>query len=182
MAVYYPAGCDVLVPDHVCDPCEAREKGRVSSVAYVRNSYVFTDPTDPTEWQTGINSGDIQVIPQVNGSFDGGAEVETPGYGRQSTTLTGFNYSLTYKDPDYKTNGVFYNALKNSRDYRFAFVTETQAHLTDAAVTAIPKNPIADDPTSEVVWEVTVKWASGDLLEPFDVPPGIFDRCFSVAS
>jgi hypothetical protein len=182
MAFYYPAGCDVLVPDHVCDPCEARENARVSSVAFIKNSFVFEDPTSPTEWQAGLEAGDIIVIPQVNGTFDGGSEVETPGFGRQSTSLTGFNFSSNFKDPDYKTNGAFYNAIKNSRDYKYAFVTSSQLHISENAVTVIPKNPIVDDTAGVVVWDVTVKWGGGDLVEPQDVPPGIFGTCFSVAS
>ncbi len=183
MAVYYPSGCDdVLIPDHVCDPCEAREKARVSSVAFIRNSFVFSDPTSPVEWEAGVASGDIIVIPQVNGTFDGGSEVETAGYGRQSTSLTGYNFTSNYKDPDYKRNGTFYNSIKNSRDYRYAFVTSSQLHLTDSVVTIIPKNPVTDDTAGDVVWDVTVKWAGGDLVEPQDMPPGIFGVCFNVAA
>lgn len=183
MAVYYPSGCDdVTIPDHVCDPCEAREKARVSSVAFIRNSFVFSDPTNPTEWEAGIASGDIHVIPQVNGTFDGGSEVLSAGYGRQKESLTGFDFSALFKDPDYKNNGDYYNAIKNSRDYRFAFVTSSQLHITDDAVTIIPKNPVVDDTAGDVVWEVLVKWAGGDLMVPMDMPPGIFGQCFVVAA
>lgn len=179
--VYYPSGCDELVPAHLCDPCEAKEKARVSGVAFIKTSIDFANPSNPTEWQDAINSKDIIVIPQVLGSFDGGAEVESPGYGRQSTNITGFNFSANFKDPNYKLNGPFYNAIKNSRQYKFGFVTESQLHLTDDAVSVIPKNPITESLTDDVVWDVTVKWAGPDLIEPVDVPPGIFDECFSVA-
>ena len=179
--IYYPSGCDVLVPAHLCDPCEAKEKARVSGVAFIRTSFEFVDPTDPVEWQTGLNAEDIILIPEVLGSFDGGSEVESAGYGRQSTNLTGYNFVLNFKDPNYKQNGDYYNALKNSRAFKVAFVTSSQLHISDDAVSVIPKNPITENLTDDVVWDVTVKWAGPDLVTPGDIPAGIFGECFTVA-
>ena len=175
MSVYYPAGCDALIPDHVCDPCETIEQGRIRSVAFIKSDFAFTDITNPVEWRTGFASGDIIIIPQTKGTFDGGAEVESPGYGDQSTRLTGYNFSAVYDDPNYKLNCGFYNALKNSRNYLFAFRTATQVHITENVVQVIPKNPVQDDTNSEVVWNVTVKWSGNDLPCPADVPAGIFE-------
>lgn len=177
MSVYYPTGCDSLIPDHICDPCEEIEQGRVRSVAFIKSDFAFTDPSNPTEWQTGFASGDIIIIPQTKGTFDGGAEVESPGYGDQSTRLTGYNFQAQYQDPNYKNNAAFYNALKNSRQYVFAYRTATQIHITENAVSVIPKNPVQDDTNSEVVWDVIVKWSGNDLPVPYDVPAGIFDQC-----
>lgn len=177
MAVYYPSGCDALIPAHICDPCEAIELGRIRSVAFIKTSFAFVDPSDATEWETGFASGDIILIPQTKGTFDGGAEVESPGYGDFATRLTGYNFQAQYQDPNYKLNCDFYNALKNSRQYKFAYRTETQIHITNVGVQVIPKNPVQDDVTTEVVWDVLVKWADKDVPCPFDVPPGIFDAC-----
>lgn len=175
--VYYPAGCESSVPNHYCNPCETPEHGRVRSVAYIANDFEFTDPSDPNEWEAGILAKKIIVIPEVNGNFDGGSEVETPGYGDQQTRLTGYNFQLTYNDPNYSLNADFYNAIKKARIYKFAYRTETKIHLTVNTVSTIPKNPVQDDLTSEVVWNVLVKWSEGDLPIPYDVPAGIFE-CF----
>lgn len=177
MSVYYPSGCDSLIPDYVCDPCEIVELGRIRSVAYIKKTFAFTDPTSPAEWQNGFASGDIILIPFVRGTFDGGAEVESTGYGDQATRLTGYNFQAQYQDPNYRSNCAFYNALKNAKDYKFAYRTETQIHITDVPVQVIPKNPVQDDINSEVVWDVIVKWSSKDLPCPVDVPEGIFDAC-----
>lgn len=177
MSVYYPTGCDELVPDHYCDACESPELGRVSSIAFIKDTFAFVDPTNPTEWQAGFASGDIILIPFTKGTFDGGSEVEVAGYGRQATRLNGYNFQLQYQDPNYRTNCTFYNALKNSRQYTVAYSTETQTHLSDTVVSVIPKNPVQDDTTSEVVWDVLVKWAAKDLPCPFNTPEGIFDAC-----
>lgn len=175
--VYYPAGCEAEVGDHYCNPCEDLEHGRIRSVAFIAADFAFTDPTSALEWRNGILNKKIIIIPEVNGTFDGGAEVEAPGYGDQATKLTGFNFTAVYNDPNYRLNADFYNAIKRSRNWRFFYRTETQGHLTQNTVSTIPKNPVTDDINSEVVWNVTVKWSEGDLPVPFTIPDGIF-TCF----
>lgn len=175
--IYYPGSCNVSVPDHYCNDCETPEKGRVSSVAFIKDSFDFIDPSDPVEWQAAIANKDIIIIPRTNGSFDGGAEVESTGYGRQATKLTGYNFTLTYNDPNYKLNADFYNAIKRSQNYRIAYVTESLVHISNVPVSTIPKNPVAEDINSDVVWNVTVKWADQDLPVPYDVPANVFS-CF----
>lgn len=177
MSVYYPSNCDDLVPDHICDPCEEIEQGRIRSVAFYKSTVAFTDPSNPTEWEAAFAAGNVFLIPQTKGTFDGGAEVESPGYGDQQTRLTGYNFQLQYQDPNYRQNYAFYNALKNSRQYKVAYRTATQIHVVDATVQVIPKNPVQEDPTTEVVWDVLVKWSGSSLPQPFDAPPGIFDAC-----
>jgi len=181
MSVYYPSNCDDLVPDHICDPCEEIEQGRVRSVAFIKNTFDFTDPSNPTEWTNGFQSGDIILIPMTSGTFDGGAEVESAGFGDQATRLTGYNFQLQYQDPNYKLNCTFYNTLKNSRQYRVAYRTGSQIHINDTTVQVIPKNPVQDDINSSVVWDVLVKWSGKDVPCPYDVPPGIFDACAYVS-
>jgi hypothetical protein len=177
--IYYPSGCDTDVPAHVCNPCEEVEHGRVRSVAFISKGFTFTDPTDPTEWQAGIDTGEIRIIPETLGAFDGGAPVEETGFGDLSTRLTGYDFSLTFKDPNYKDNCAFYDALKNSRNWRVAWRTEKSVHISEASVQALPKNPITEELTSVVAWDTEVKWTQSKLHCPYDVPAGIFD-CFAL--
>lgn len=180
-SIYYPSGCDTIVPDHFCDPCAEIEHGRVRSVAFIKSDFAFVDPTDPTEWEAGIANRDIIVIAEVLGSFDGGAAVEGSGYGDQQTKLTGYNFELSYKDPNYKQNADFYNAIKNSRAYKVAYRTETQVHISENAVSVVPRNPVTENLTDEVVWDVLVKFSQGDLPAPVNTPAGIF-QCFDYAA
>lgn len=181
-SIYYPAGCDTAIGDHQCDSCEEVESAKIRSIAFIKKSYTFLDPTDPTEWAAAIATKDVIIIPFVNGTFDGGAEVLKDGYGDQSQKLTGYNFTADFKDPNYKHNAVFYNALKRSFNYKFFYRTSTQGHLTDEVVQIIPKNPVTAAQTDDVVWDVTVKWSGADLPEPFDAPAGIFDQCFDYVS
>lgn len=175
--IYYPSGCDTELGDHYCNDCETIEDGRVRSVAYIASDWEFTDPSSPVEWAAGIAQKKIIIIPKTNGTFDGGSEVEAPGYGDQATRLTGYNFQAVYNDPNYADNATFYNALKRSTNWKFAYRTGSKVHLTTNTVSAVPKNPVADDIASAVVWNVTVKWTEADLPIPYDTPAGIFD-CF----
>lgn len=175
--VYYPTGCAASIGNHYCNDCDAPEYGGIRSVAFIDNSFQFTDPTSPTQWAAGIAAKKIIIISSTNGSFDGGSEVEGPGYGDQQSKLTGYNFQLTYLDPNYKLNADFYNSLKRSSNYRFAYRTETLVHLTENTVSVIPKNPVTAALTDEVTWSVLVKWSEGDLPVPYTAPAGIF-TCF----
>lgn len=176
--IYYPTGCDTAVGDHLCDSCEEVEGAKIRSVGFIKVSKTFLDPSNPVEWAAAIAAKDVIIIPFVNGTFDGGAEVLKDGYGDQSQKLTGYNFTADYKDPNYKHNAAFYNALKRSFGYKFFYRTATQIHITDEAVQVIPKNPVTAATTDDVVWDVTVKWTSTDLPEPHDAPAGIFTECF----
>lgn len=181
MAIYYPADCEVEIPEHVCDPCEAFEKGKIRAVAFIKKTFEFTDPTNPTEWQTGLNNHDIIIIPAVIGTFDGGTEVLGPGYGDQSESLLGYDFVATVRDPNYVSNCLFWNLIKNSRLYKFFYKTGTQGHISENPATIIPKNPVTEDINSIVEWNATIKWKGSDAPCPFDAPAGIFDECITVA-
>ncbi len=176
--IYYPAGCAEELNPHNCDPCEDQEHGRLRGVAFVHKTYTFVDPTDPTEWQTAIAAGHIIIIPKTNGSYDGGTPKEGPGYGDAVSTYLGSDFSAKYKDPNYTSNCAFYNGLKRSRNWKFAYLTETKVHITSTACVVLPKNPVADDLNSIVEWDIEVKWSHKDFACPFDIPEGIFDECF----
>jgi hypothetical protein len=175
--IYYPTSCDSAVPDHVCSNCDDIEHGRVRSIAFIKKSFSFTDPTNPAEWRNGITNKDIIIIPDVNGTFDGGSEQEADGYGDQQTKIVGYNFVLNYKDPSYKGNADFYNGIKKSLNYEVAYRTETQVHFSGATVEVVPKNPVTANTTDEVTWDVTVKWSAGDSPKPYDAPLGTF-QCF----
>lgn len=179
MSVYYPSDCDSgTIPAYSCNPCPSYEYGRVRSIAFIKNSFAFTDPTATAQWVTGINSGDIIIIWKTSGSYDGGTTTELPGFGDQATINGNTTHVLTFKDPNYKENCDFYNAIKGSSQYSVAFRTSSSIHLSGAPVTVTPKNPIQDDDKSLVTWEGTVKWTNPDLPCPYNTPANIFDVCY----
>lgn len=181
MSIYYPASCADEAPLYNCDPCPiSPEHGRVRSTAYIHKSWVFSDPTNAVEWLDGIDQGKIIIVPETNGEFDGGSPVMGPGYGDVLEVLLGYNFSLKYKDPRFAKNVSFYNQLKNSRNYKFAYRTETKTWITVVPVQIIPKQPVGGDLTSVIDGDIEVKFSHEDLVLPYDTPEGVFD-CFTTA-
>lgn len=183
MSLYYPSSdCGgATVPDYACNPCPAYEYGRIRSVALIKNSFTFTDPTSSTQWAAGIASKDIIVIWKTQGTYDGGQTGELVGFGDSATVNGNTTHTITYKDPNYADNCDFYNAIKGSSDYTIAFRTSSLVHFAGAPVTLTPKNPIADDINSVVVWEVQAKWTNPDSPCAYTTPVGIFTSCYIVA-
>lgn len=176
--VYYP-GCEDQWVDYYCSQCEPKEGARIRSSAFIRKDYfaTMTDLSNPAQWNDGIDQKKIVVIPFTNGTFDGGAEVEGPGFGDQETELIGYNFTAVFNAPNYKNNGDFWNNMKRSNNWVYVYKTESQVHASDVTVSIIPKNPVEDATTGRVTWNVTVKWANEDVPVPVDEPAGIFDQC-----
>lgn len=184
MSLYYPTsscGESGVIPDYSCNPCPSYEFGRVGSIAFIKNSFTFTDPTVSSQWVTGITAKDIIVVWKTQGSYDGGVTAELPGYGRSFSENGNTTHTLNFKDPNYIENWDFYNGIKGSSEYTIAFCTSTQVHLAGAPVTITPKNPIQEDINSVVVWDVQAKWTNSSPPRPYNQPSGIFDTCYIVA-
>jgi hypothetical protein len=182
MSLYYPSSdCGgAAIPDYACKPCPEYEYGRIRSIALIKNTFTFTDPTSSAQWTAGIAAKDIIVIYKTAGSYDGGSTSELVGFGDSATVNGNTTHVLTYKDPNYADNCDFYNAIKGNSDYTIAFRTSSLTHFAGSPVTVTPKNPIADDINSVVVWEVQAKWTNPDSPCAYTTPTGIFDSCYIV--
>jgi len=172
--LYYGSNCGAL-NTHQCDPCAPFEAARIRSVAVIHKDWVFNDPTDPAEWQAGIDAGKIFVIPATSGEFDGGTAKTITGFGDTPEQNLTYNFKVTYRDPNYKGNNAFYDALKFSRDFRIGF----RSDIADKTAVWTPKAAIPDDLQGIIVWEVEVAWISKTLPAPVNTPAGIFE-CFTV--
>lgn len=179
MAISYPTDCDDDVPAHECSDCEDVEGAGIRGIAFIKEDYTIANPLLAADWVTGIESGDIIIIPKTRGSFDGGAPQTGPGFGNQKVRYKTTDYSLTYFDPGYTGNRAFYNAIKRQQNYKVAYLTETIVHLTDKVCQVLPKAPVVDDISGEVVWEVMVQWTSKNEPTHYVVPAGVF-VCFEV--
>ena len=184
MSVYYPgASCESEVPEHVCNPCAEFEKGRVRAAAFIHKDYVATvkaAPDDTVAWQTGIESGLIRIIPEISGTSNGGEKVSGAGYGDVREKVTGRNFTVSYKDPNYDGNCNFYTELEKSRAWYFAYKTETFLHISEKAVSIFANNPVTENLEDDVTWMIEVTWFQKSPICPVDTPDDIFD-CFQLA-
>lgn len=172
---------DVTLPDHACDAClNDSEHGRVRAVAFILGSALETikaDPSTAATWQTAIDAGDAILIGPVSGTFNGGEAIEAAGYGDIQTRVTGYNNSVVYNDPSYKSNCAFYDALQRTTLYYAAFFTETQVHFSEKPVSVRVQNAVTDTVTDIMQWVATVNWQSTGLTCPTDAPVGITPKC-----
>jgi hypothetical protein len=183
MSVYYPgASCESDVPEHVCNPCAEFEKGRVRAVAFIHKDYVSTiraNPTDTANWLTGIESGLIRIIPEVSGTSNGGEKVSGAGYGDQAQQVTGRNYIVAFKDPNYVDNCSFYTELERSRAWYVGYKTETLLHISDKSVSTFTNNPVTENLEDDVVWNAELTWFQKTPVCPLESPEDVFD-CFQL--
>ena len=181
MSIYYPSGnCGGTgsLPVYSCSPCPTFEYGRIRSIALIKTSFTILNPSSPTEWNSGIASGDIRIIWETQGSYDGGSTSELAGFGDRETTNGGTKHTLTWKDPNYKDNADFYNTLRDLSEWTIAYRTSNSIHMVNEPCTFTPKNDVADDTKSNVVWNVMAVWSSPLSPIPYDIPAGIFTNCY----
>lgn len=170
---YYPIDeCEEINVLYECENCdELIEHARVRHAGAIKKSYMATllaDVTNPDVWATGVASGDITLIPDVIGTWNGGDPVEGTGYGDQSESVESYKHEVTFKDQRYKGNSGCYNMLLKSKNRHLFFVTESLVHFSTKPASFIPKSPVTETLTDKINWEVTVKWIEKDLLVPHD--------------
>ena len=177
--VYYP-GCGTTIPDPQCSDCPDKELGGLRSFWLQKETFAFSDITDPAEWATAIANKDVYVFPKSRGSLEQ-TEVESPGFGDQTTVTDGYDFVANVMEPNFNDNVDFWNAIKKSNNYRLGWRTESKIFLTDDAVGIIPKAPVAEDIKTAILWNIMFKFSQEDYPTPNDVPGNIFDQCVAVS-
>lgn len=180
MSYYIPSGqCgdEVNVPRYACTDCGERDFARVRHVAYFDENYEFSDIESFAEWNTLLNAGQAEVIRNVLGSYDGGETEEIGGFGDVEFDNGNTTHVLTFKDPNYKDNRDFYNALKNKKDKKFVWTTQNNMFVANTPANISVKIPIAESIKDIVVAEVTIKWVQSDLPLIYTRATDLFDEC-----
>jgi hypothetical protein len=175
MSIYY-TGCPGI-PDPSCSDCPTKELGRIRSIFLKNVSYNFVDITNPNEWAAAIQSRNVYVFYQTNGSLDM-AEQLTDGFGNTDQDLNSYEFTLNCLEPNFSAqNCNFWNKIKNSRSFQVGYRTETQIFMSSVAATIIPKIPIANDMKSRVYWNLMFKFVQEDMPCPIPAPVGLFTQC-----
>jgi hypothetical protein len=169
MAIVYKDCDEIVIPQHVCDDCSVNnEKGGIRSIALIDKDFDLTTISMPATWLAGINAGKIIIVPATRGTFDGGSAVTTTGYGDNAQITTGYNFTLTARDPAYRLNKSFWNAIAKRKNMKVAYRTATLIHVSDVAVSITPTNPVEEGLETVVDWQISFTWSSPNLPEPHD--------------
>lgn len=184
---------------HECDPCN-RELGRVRGVMLIRTktivddiiakirAYVAAEDSGKAAAKTAVVSalsdaianGDLHLISETTGTYDGGSAQTGDGYGDEDTRLLGYQKTLTWKDPSYANNADFYENIEKEKWY-LAWRTETLLHFADKPASIQAIDPVEEDLTSAVVWNGTGTWKTKkkETLLPYEVLEEYFDGCWA---
>lgn len=173
---------------HVCDPC-GRELGRVRGVALVDGSVNLTELIDAlkneasdqaqTLFEGLIEAGQLHLISETTGTFDGGAAQTGDGYGDAENRLLGYLYTLSFKDPSFSGNKAFYESAESTH-WKVIWRTETLLHFADKPANIQAIAPVEQDLTSAVVWNVTATWKSKNKpdIAPLEPLAKYFEGCW----
>jgi len=181
---YYPTGTcgsSETLPLYSCSPCIDPELGRIRSIFLYRSTVSFLNQSSTSEWQNYILAGDVIIIKDTQGDYDGGTTEELVGFGDLETINGGTVHILNWLDPNIDDNCDFYSALKSQSEWQIGYRTETKVWFSDAVATFTPKAPVQNDLKSYVTYNAQAKW-TGDMPCPYNTPAGIFDRCFAISA
>jgi hypothetical protein len=167
--------CDDTLDPHFCAGCDDNpdEHGRIRRGAFVHTSVfaaIAADPSNATLWNTHIAAGKIIILPELQGTFDGGTPKLVAGFGDLKERYSGSDFKSTIKDPVYKKNWAFYRSIVGKQTWHYYFCTENFGHLTSKPVTVAPKNPITENVDDVVIWEADISWFENFSPAPHDIP------------
>lgn len=179
MSIYYP-GCPEVIIDPQCTDCSEAENGDVRSFFLVKSDFAFSDITDPAEWAAGITSGDIYVFPYAKGSLEIEENV-SEGFGDNLETTDSYTYTMSVMEPNYQGDWAFWNSIKNSRNFRAGYRTESYVHLFDKTTSIVAKAPVGEGKTNKVNWNLVFKTIQEEIPRPYATPDGVFTQCVAVS-
>lgn len=162
-------GCGGSEATHYCHDCpdgRVREFARTRSAFFVKKAYLATllaAPITLGTWTTGINAGNIIMLPETSGNYDPGDPKELKGFGDRKVTYGPREMKLLINDPDYYDNYAFYNEIVDRTDLVPGFRTSGLVHIFDTVASIKAKDPVEDDLEAEVVWNVECTVTSRNL-------------------
>lgn len=178
MSIYYTGCANTIVPPS-CSDCPPKELGGVRSVWFQKSTYTWADITDPSEWASAIANGDVFIIPKTRGSLDI-SPLTSAGFGDNSESVDGFEFTLNVVDPNYDDNCAFWTSVRPNLSLLVGYRTETKVHLSSKTAAIAPMAPVQEDIKTGVFWTATAKWVQEDPVCPQAMPTGVFDACIAV--
>lgn len=182
MAISYKTCAPEVPVSHFCDPCVDSEKGGVRSFFLVKEGSYITLESTEAEWTAAIQSGNVIIVADTRGTYDGGTPKMGAGFGDIKERVIGYDHVLAVKEPNYAQNSAFWEWAEKVK-WRFGFRTDTLVHLSDAVGTLSAKAPVEEDNESEVIWNIEAKWFDKDKIKVAPVAPlKTLFRCYEVTA
>lgn len=172
---------------HFCNPCNSKEGGRVRGMLYIKTSYDLTQLKAALKAGTGaasvfeaaIEAGNIHIIPETTGTYNGGEPEYGAGYGDESQRLISRNHELSVTDPSYEGNSEFYTEIEKDQ-WIPAWKGENLLHFGTKPASVVATDPIEEGLETDVTWKATVNWKDKARAEVYPVGElaKYFDGCW----
>lgn len=177
IASIYTPGCG-NPPPITCEDCPEIELGGVRSIWIQKDSYTFTDITDPNEWEAAICAQNVFVFPFTNGTVAMDPNM-SDGFGNTPTALDSYTYTIDFKEPQYVKNVPFWNFVKSGNSYLVGYKTQTLLHLSLVPAQFTPMAPVAKDVKTRVNMTAKATFVQADLIQPIaaGAAEAIFETC-----
>lgn len=172
---------------HACNPCNETEGGRVRGMMYIRSGFDLGPLKAALKAGTGaaaifeaaVAAGNIHLIPETTGTYNGGEPEYGSGYGDESQRFVGRNHELTIKDPSYEGNADFYTRLEQEH-WIPAWKGDKLLHFGDKPASVVTTDPIEEGLETDVTWSSVINWKSKNRAEiyPAEQLAMYFDGCW----
>lgn len=174
---------------HVCNPCNDKEGGRVRGMCYVNTGFDLAPLKAALKAGTGaktifaaaIESGDIHIIPETTGTYNGGEPTYGAGYGDESQRLTSRNHQLEISDPSYAENEEFYTELEKDQ-WIPMWRGDKLLHIGSKPASVVATDPIEEGLDTDVVWKASINWTDKQRASIYSVEQiaEYFDGCWEI--
>lgn len=165
--------------DHVVAECGGENSGIVSTFFLEPEVNIdgSPDPSNPEFWTslTEASPKQVHIIKRTRGEKPKSSKVESEGFGRQKTRITGRDHTSTFEVEGIKANRNLFNKLNKRNDLRYGMVTNGGlVYITEKPVTIDADIDNARDIDGVAFFSVEITWSDKELVRVFDEPEGIF--------
>lgn len=172
---------------HECNPCNDTEGGRVRGMLYIRPSYnlapliaaLKAGTGAATIFEAALSAGNIYIVPETTGTYNGGEPEYGAGYGDESQRLIGRNHELSVTDPSYEGNDEFYTELEKEH-WIPGWRGDKLLHIGTKPASVVATDPIEEGLETDVTWKATINWKAKDRAKiyPLGELQKYFDGCW----
>lgn len=172
---------------HTCNPCNDKEGGRVRGIMYIRSGFDLTPLKAALKAGTGaaaifeaaVIAGNIHVVPETTGTYNGGEPEYGAGYGEESQRLTNRNHEISVKDPSYDGNSDFYTRIEKEH-WIVGWKGDKLLHFGTKPASVVATDPTEEGLETDVTWNATINWkhiAHAEIY-PAEQLEKYFDGCW----
>ena len=152
----------------ICD--DEFEYQRVTALGIHKIIDPQLDLTDPAVWELFVDTDPptnnfidyINLVPDVEGEYDGGEATTAPGYGENLEIVESMRHGIVIRGEYNKKNEAFFNRIFRSKNNGITFFTGTdrQMQVVDQQrISIIPQLGVTNALETHRKFQLTISWS-----------------------